>query len=415
MKYLNKSLFSLILLTLTLIITCDIRPMARPRFEDAHLYQLVRDRSINLMQAAINNGANVDWINEAEQATPLILAIANCFPDVVEILAQNNADLDKAILNQDCPLIMAITCAMEMPEDTQGYIDIIKILIEHNANNNNQASKNKSTALHYLATNTKDKNVGKVILGTLLERNPDLNLSNHQGAKAIEIAILYKFNYFVKACLNKGFDVHEKNTFGNKLIHLAAGVKNTKMCELLLKYKADLNAQNLKQVTPLHQAACINQPENIIFFINNSANINSPDIDGHTPLHWAVYYISKEACMILLSAPKIDILFKDSITGKPVLEYAKNVYHGLQNQDPKDDINIANLRQIGKMLLTHLAIYTNAGLISQSGIKNININANANAIASNDENNTISLKSLELPQEILELIAHFVFKASYNL
>lgn len=163
-----------------------------------------------------------------------------------------------------------------------------------------------------------------------------------------------------------------KQAYTKKLIGKFEQILNTHdySCMACIINMSTINFVDSDGASPIFYAASKNNLNTLSALIEFGANINLPDKAGNTPLHWAAYNGSKDTCLALLKMPSINVLAKDE-KNKSALDYAKEVYYRLKNKADKTQDELAKMRdcqEVGQMLIKHLALYTQVGLISKKGI-----------------------------------------------
>uniref|UniRef100_A0A4X2M9Q7 Uncharacterized protein n=1 Tax=Vombatus ursinus TaxID=29139 RepID=A0A4X2M9Q7_VOMUR len=109
--------------------------------------------------------------------TPLHLACANGYPDVVSLLVERKCNLNLCDNNSQTPLIKAVECQQE---------ECATILLEHGADPN-LVDANNNTALHYAAAGR-----NTAIAAKLLRHEAAIEAKNKVEAHLLYIKVFYE-------------------------------------------------------------------------------------------------------------------------------------------------------------------------------------------------------------------------------
>ena len=118
------------------------------------------------------SGVEVDWAEADVGTTPLLLAAGQNFPDVVELLLEHRADVEKADHNGFTPLVMSAQV---------GNLKITEILLEKRADINKGSKKEHTPLIMAAAKGHKE------VVMTLLAAGPDKAVTTRWGT-ALSIA-----------------------------------------------------------------------------------------------------------------------------------------------------------------------------------------------------------------------------------
>ena len=137
----------------------------------------------------LNIEIDVDETVDNSGQTPLLLASDNGYPDIVEILIANGANVNLASISGTTPLI-AVSQDSVMDKDIQ--LNIVTQLIEAKADVNHTEQYGKTPLI--LAT---ESNSPKIV-SKLLQSGADISIIDKQGKTALEIAVDWEMNDIVK-------------------------------------------------------------------------------------------------------------------------------------------------------------------------------------------------------------------------
>ena len=127
------------------------------------------------------------------------------------------------------------------------------------------------------------------IVKTLLDNNADIKSRDDiDGSMAIHIAAGNGNNEVIEILLSKDETIiNETDNKGNAPLHWAAMKDKTETVKLLAKKGADLEGKDVDGWTPLHYASAFASLQTVETIINLGANKESRANDGNTPLFYA--------------------------------------------------------------------------------------------------------------------------------
>ncbi|XP_043824966.1 ankyrin repeat domain-containing protein 7 [Dromiciops gliroides] len=178
---------------------------------------------------------------DKEHRTPLHLACANGYPDVVSLLVERKCKLNIRDSENRSPLIKAVQCQQE---------ECAMILLENKAEPN-LMDINKNTALHYAA---RGHNIS--LVNKLIEHKADIEAQNKDGYTPLLLAITENNPEMVATLLNKGADVNASDKLQRTALMLAVGGEPIGIVNLLLQHDIDLSLQDIYGLTAEEYATC---------------------------------------------------------------------------------------------------------------------------------------------------------------
>ena len=147
---------------------------------------------LNVVKILIDNGVDIDVLDEDESETPLMKASFLGRYDVVKFLLQNGAKVDK---NADDFLQTPLQCALE-----EGHLDVVELLMSYGANLDPQDGLD-NTPLHFAMFKPHYD-----LITALIESGANTEIRNSEGNNPLEDAMRFlKFNSFRKF-------IHSKHT-----------------------------------------------------------------------------------------------------------------------------------------------------------------------------------------------------------
>ena len=143
----------------------------------------------------------------------------------------------------------------------------------------------------------------KAAVQTLLKQKADVNLSQADGATAIQWAAYRNDVDIADLLIAAGADVKKPNHDGATPLRLACINGSAPMIQRLLKAGADANEVSPNGETPLMFASRNGNPEAIKVLIDQKADVNAKEkLRGTTPLMWAAEQSHPEAIKLLLAS-----------------------------------------------------------------------------------------------------------------
>jgi Ankyrin repeats (3 copies)/Ankyrin repeat len=240
----------------------------------------------------------------------------------------------------------------------------------------------------------------------IVEYNANVNTKDDCGYTPLHIAVWRGLIEVVKLLLNNRADINAQNNAGWTPLHDAAYKSNAEIARLLIDNKANVNARTNFMETPLHWAvqspytskASINMTRTLL---NAQADVNAQDDMKYTPLRGCAIwgYIGEEHAKMLSEYIRLETEVHNNPTQETVTNSIKNgfthpvsVLLGNYRVRPtKQHIELAKelwqttndpiYKAMGRILLSYY------GLIHQIGVCH---------------------PEAYLPEEILDLITHFV-------
>lgn len=189
-----------------------------------------------------------------------------------------------------------------------------------------------NTPLH-CAAETNNSILIQTLADKIQSLRNSLDLPNHQGFSALQVAILNNALLALDALTGKGADVNFENPIthstaftlaiennladavemllflgassntqdplGNTPLHIVAKTGNREIAELLLFYKARI-CKNLAGDSPVHITAIHGQSDLLALFAEKGMSLEEPNAIGMPPIHLAMLYGKDDCCELLL-------------------------------------------------------------------------------------------------------------------
>ena len=282
---------------------------------------------VECLQALLNAGADVNYVNSKNENTALALAAANGKDQCVELLIKAGADVNNADYKGNTALMLAsghgniksVELLLEAGADVNkrdiggdtalmfaiSHNDILTLLIKAGADVNS-VNETGSTAVHSFAVSRGDGKCAE----TLAKAGADLNFLC-DGQTPLMYATVEECYKSAEALINSGADVNKVNEGGANVLHWAPGSSKA-FYELFIKAGVDVNAKTShKGQTPLllcMDCSCSSQYDVAEMLIEADVNITW---DGNLPT--ALFYADETGSVKLLlrSGARINIRNND--------------------------------------------------------------------------------------------------------
>ncbi|XP_074127360.1 uncharacterized protein LOC141544750 isoform X4 [Sminthopsis crassicaudata] len=189
-------------------------------------------------------------VNELDKMkrTPLHLACANGYPDVVSLLIERKCELDLLDNDNKTPLMKAIECQRE---------ECATILLEHGADPNLRDS-HSNTLLHYIASSG-----NKFMAEKLIEHKIDIDAKNKEGRTPLMLSISAKNIELANFLLKNGANVNAMDGSKRTALMIAVRAEALGLVTLLLQHNADHTLQDNDGWTAEQYAKLYGYPINI--------------------------------------------------------------------------------------------------------------------------------------------------------
>jgi ankyrin repeat protein len=132
---------------------------------------------------------NVDETVDRSEVTPLMIACREGYPDIVKILIENNANVNAVSISKTTPLI-AVAQNSIMDKDDQ--LNIVEQLITAKANINHQDKYGKTALILAIESNSPK------IVSILLLSGADINIKDQDGYNALATAELQQHSEIIE-------------------------------------------------------------------------------------------------------------------------------------------------------------------------------------------------------------------------
>lgn len=278
---------------------------------DSPLFDAVKNKDTKLLEELIFNGAKVNVKNKAGE-TLLYKAIQNSDFDIARFLIDKNADIN---LTSGKDKISPLMATIANPKHDSGFLRYI-IFKGANVNYKDVYGRN-CFYYHYIPENLDDVDRLKESLEILIEYNANINNQDKNGN-----TLLHKnYKYYYKIYKDFKPNINIQNNEGNTPLHIATMEGNIVS---ILTGAPNKNIKNHKGLTPIMIAQKLGNKTNIDYLklnnmeylliagaisgnkemVNNSIdkgiNLNNP-INGHLPLYYAAKGGNSDVLLLMLN------------------------------------------------------------------------------------------------------------------
>ncbi|KAL7936459.1 ankyrin repeat-containing domain protein [Trichoderma chlorosporum] len=280
------------------------------------LRSAVNSGHIERMLSLLENGADIDEMDQIGGTTALTMAVWLGRRDIVDILLKNGADVNTPNRADETALHIAVG---------MGDDDMVQLLVENGADVNNRrykwsplliaAEKGYQTIVQLLASNA-----------------ADVNATDYHGRSALHWAAKQKPDDITRFLIAKGAVVDAVDDREKTPLIWAIEAKNNDTVEALLMAGADVKSETC---LALHAAAYSGRDEIVRQLLKGGANVNAKTQDGITAFQIATVMAYRKIARLLLKRgaeeTKVCIRPNDAILGNG----------GIQGQSGKDYDGIA--------------------------------------------------------------------------
>ena len=261
----------------------------------------------------LENGAYVDETDSEFKETPLAIAADFGHLDIVKLLYEHGADINKITSEFFCALKFA-SCRgnlsivkyllenganpnleiQEKEHPTQGidyqdhmfltpifsaaqegHVDVVQELLNFGANPNHFCYDSGWEISNGSPLYVASRLGHNVIVQTLLKHGAEVNLKSDKNKTALQIAIENSHLEVIVMLLENGAIVDEGEDLGkNEIIHKAVAKENLEALNILLKNGATVNGLDSEERTPLHIATDIGNVTIVEKLLEHKANVN---------------------------------------------------------------------------------------------------------------------------------------------
>ncbi|XP_071136254.1 putative ankyrin repeat protein RF_0381 [Mytilus edulis] len=251
---------------------------------------------------------NVNHCRNTDKVSPLYMASAYGYTEVVQMLINNQADINKCTAIGSSPLYTACE---------GGHTEIVQMLINNKADINKCRDTGESPV--YTACYKGHTEVVKM----LINNKADINKCRDTGESPVYTACYEGHTEVVKMVINNKADINKCRDTGESPLYIACQNGHTEVVKMLINNKADINKCRDAGEPPLYIACQEGHTEVVQMLINNKADINKCRNTGASPLHIACEEGHTEVVKMLINN-KADINKCNDLGASPLYIACQN-------------------------------------------------------------------------------------------
>ncbi|XP_063404198.1 ankyrin-1-like [Mytilus trossulus] len=240
---------------------------------------------IEVVQMLINNKADINKCRDIG-ASPLFIACQNGHTEVVKMLINNKADINKCRDTGESPLYMACQ---------KGHTKVVQMLINNKADIN--TCDNEECSPVYIACQNGHTEVVKM----LINNKADINKCRDTGESPLYIACQNGHTKVVQMLINNKADINKCRDTGESPLYIACQNGHTEVVKMLINNKADINKCRDTGASPIFIACYKGHTDVVKMLINNKADINTCDNEECSPLFIACQNGHTEVVKMLIN------------------------------------------------------------------------------------------------------------------
>ncbi|OLP96560.1 Ankyrin-3 [Symbiodinium microadriaticum] len=262
------------------------RPQDPDLGDPAPLFEASKHGQIDVVRLLLEAKADMDKATQ-DGATPLYSAAAYGQLEVARLLLEANADQDKATQDGETPLFIAAQL---------GQLEVARFLLEANADTD-KARQDGATPLFIAAAHGQLE-----VVRLLLEAKADMGKATQDGSIPLHSAAAYGQLEVARLLLEANADKDKATQDGETPLFIAAQLGQLEVARFLLEANADTDKARQDGATPLFIAAAHGQLEVVRLLLEAKADMDKATQDGATPLYSAAAYGQLEVARLLLEA-----------------------------------------------------------------------------------------------------------------
>lgn len=221
------------------------------------------------IEAQLNQGADIDAVEDQNGWTPLICALKQDHFEAFKALITYGADINKPDTTKFTPLHLAFGAGDVSLSQRKDYINFKMTLI--------YASR------------------------------IDLNVKDHEERTPLLYAVMSGSVFFVNLLLGKGAKVNDKDKLGRTAMHRTVFIGSEEMMEMLYQGGADINAKDDAGQTPLHWAGSMNKAGLATWLCDHGGDTKLLDNNNKTALQLAIASQAADSEQVLMTKALRDL------------------------------------------------------------------------------------------------------------
>jgi len=288
------------------------------------LIEGIKKNDMELITSALSQNADINSRN-ANEDSPLFLAISSGNRAIVELLIDNNADIEatddqgytslhQAVLADEQEII-ALLVKKGANLDAKDIQGITPYMLEKQYRDRDEETLALLASPNQRLINFTDDIDSWRIKADCYHQSPNMRsiwlATNPMHEEAMRLA---EESYVIEQaiqCIKEGANPNVQNERGQTLLHVITGTRHAPYVNRLMALKASPEINDRWKKTPLHSAAKVQDLEVTKALLYHKADVNAQDEDGHTPYYFASKNNNTELMAILENAEATKLLFED--------------------------------------------------------------------------------------------------------
>ncbi|EJT73120.1 hypothetical protein GGTG_09970 [Gaeumannomyces tritici R3-111a-1] len=227
-----------------------------------------------MVLALLENGADIDAVDDIGGSTALTLAASLCHLDIMQLLLQNGVAVNK-------PDRSGWT-ALHHAACSEGGLDLVKLLLKNGADIDAKVHRWTPLLLagkHWLPDSA----------AYLASEAANINAADYHGRRILHWAASKTSTRVALLVLDRGAEINAADRWGKTALTWAVESRNRRMTELLLERGADATLRARDGTTALHMAAFAGASELVGHLLAKGVDCNTRAVGGLTALHIAAF------------------------------------------------------------------------------------------------------------------------------
>jgi len=252
----------------------------------AEIHETVKNGDLEKVKSLIQNDKQLVNLKDDAGRTPLHWASRGVYPEIMQFLIQNGADVNALDNNMVTPLISIAS---------RGHLEAAKLLLKNGSNVHAESNEYNRTALFYSVLGGH-----KEVTELLLKNGAKVDINVGFGRTPLYYAVIKGHAEIAKSLIAGGADKNFMMNDGLSLLHLAVISNDIEIVKTLVSMKCDVNSNQKSGLTPLHLAANYGTSEIANLLIKSGANLNFKTKEGASPYNYAIASNHGEITNLLL-------------------------------------------------------------------------------------------------------------------
>ncbi|KAI0891890.1 ankyrin repeat-containing domain protein [Annulohypoxylon nitens] len=190
--------------------------------------------------------------------------------EMLKLLVDAKANL--SIKNNE-PAESLLCVALNSGTPWGGSVELVRYLVDKlGCDVNARGGHSQHPLIKVVSLNTYEPSSPLETLQFLINRNADLNVSDHEGRRAVHFAAKSLSTHGLETLVKAGANINAEDYYGRRPIHFAAGC-SPECLQYILRQTVDINVQDRDGWTPLMWAACWGKENSIRNLVKAGADL----------------------------------------------------------------------------------------------------------------------------------------------